>query len=92
MSDTLWCQLCRQAVEGLTLYHVSSGRLFVCEGCYAQLVAKEHQPHSRWMRQLRLVLKNLGKEVVPHEGNGNRVVGSMVLGDSCFATFEKEIV
>ncbi len=70
MSDALWCRLCRQSVDGLTLYHVGSGRLLVCEGCYAHLLVKERQPYSRRMRQLRAALRDMGREVMLDEGQG----------------------
>jgi len=66
----LRCAFCRHAVAGLTLYGIAGVfRLMVCKGCYAQLLAKERQPSSRWMRQLREALRNMDKEVVPDEGS-----------------------
>ena len=52
MSDELRCGFCEQPAEGLTLYHVVGRcRLMVCAGCYAQLLAKIHQPYARVTRR-----------------------------------------
>ena len=53
LPDELHCGFCQQPTEGLTLYSVlGQFRLMVCEGCYAQLIAKAQQPYAHVTQRL----------------------------------------
>ncbi len=53
MTEELRCEFCQQCVEAVGKYVVAGGvGLMICDACYPQLVAREHQPYARLTQRL----------------------------------------